>query len=350
MKKLVILADSCIHTKAWISFLKQKFEVHLITFGHEIIDEIKTYRIPIDNINIDGGNYKYLFQIFQIKKILNKIKPDLINAHYLTSYGLLAALLKGNTPLILSLHGSDILVTAERNQLYRLAARYTLAKSNHIFSVSNYMTEHLKRFITVSNNVTTVQYGVDVNKIHGHSDDTKIFDFISTRNIIKNSNINIIIDAFERYVHNVDSKSRLAILASGNLFESYKNVIAEKNLQNNIFMPGKVANDELIGYLNQAKVFISLTTSDGAPLSLLEAMAAGTVPIVSNINANSEWIQNGINGFISEIDTESLYDKMILAQNCNHKELSESAYQTVLSRGNKQINSLKILEVFDKYS
>ena len=54
--------------------------------------------------------------------------------------------------------------------------------------------------------------------------------------------------------------------------------------------------------VSKSRFFLSLTTSDGASLSLLEAMAVGAIPIVSDIEPNKEWITDGCNGFIIKLN------------------------------------------------
>jgi glycosyltransferase involved in cell wall biosynthesis len=54
--------------------------------------------------------------------------------------------------------------------------------------------------------------------------------------------------------------------------------------------------DELYQVLNSADIYISCSESDGTSVSLLEAMALGLYPIVSDIPANREWITDGVNG------------------------------------------------------
>lgn len=346
MKKLLILADCNIHTKTWIGILKDLFEIHLISFSPINIEGIQNYKIDSGDINQNGGNYKYLFKLNKIRKLINTIKPDIINAHYLTSYGLIAAILKGKKPLIMSLHGTDVMVTAKKNILFSLAAKYTLNKSDHIFSVSKFMTEELSKYLSTTKPLTTVQYGVDVDRIHNNSTNEKIYDFISTRDIINNSNIDKIINTFEKYVNQVDSSSKLIILATGHLFDHYKMIIKQKQLEDNIIMPGRVTHENLLEYLSQSKVFISLTSSDGAPLSLLEAMAAGPVPVVSKIPANIEWITDGVNGYTCEISAESLYQKLLLAIQSDRQAISAKAYSVVHRKGNICKNSVIIQNVF----
>jgi glycosyltransferase involved in cell wall biosynthesis len=50
---------------------------------------------------------------------------------------------------------------------------------------------------------------------------------------------------------------------------------------------------ELAGWLARAEVYLSASRSDSTSLSLLEAMAAGAVPVVSDIEGNREWVADG---------------------------------------------------------
>jgi glycosyltransferase involved in cell wall biosynthesis len=67
-----------------------------------------------------------------------------------------------------------------------------------------------------------------------------------------------------------------------------------------------------VGYVNEpvqsnyyatAQFYFSLPESDATSVSLLEAMAYGCVPIVSDIPANREWIEHGKNGIIVGTNT-----------------------------------------------
>jgi glycosyltransferase involved in cell wall biosynthesis len=49
---------------------------------------------------------------------------------------------------------------------------------------------------------------------------------------------------------------------------------------------------------HRAAVFASVPESDGTSVSLLEAMAAGCVPVLSDLPANREWVTDGRNGFL----------------------------------------------------
>jgi len=61
-------------------------------------------------------------------------------------------------------------------------------------------------------------------------------------------------------------------------------------------------------------IYVSTSPHDGTSVSLLEAMATGTFPIVTDIPANREWIVTGQNGFLVPIDEERcLAEKIVEA-------------------------------------
>ena len=47
---------------------------------------------------------------------------------------------------------------------------------------------------------------------------------------------------------------------------------------------------ELHGLLGKASVYVSAPASDATSAALLEAMAAGVVPVVNDLPANREWV------------------------------------------------------------
>jgi glycosyltransferase involved in cell wall biosynthesis len=47
-------------------------------------------------------------------------------------------------------------------------------------------------------------------------------------------------------------------------------------------------------------VFVSVPDSDGTSVSLLEAMGAGCLPVLSDVPANREWVVHGSNGLLVE--------------------------------------------------
>ena len=69
---------------------------------------------------------------------------------------------------------------------------------------------------------------------------------------------------------------------------------------------GNIPNHELPEILNRHELFVLPSLWEGMPKTLLEAMACGTLPVVTDIPANREWIENGKNGFLVPVDSPEI--------------------------------------------
>jgi glycosyltransferase involved in cell wall biosynthesis len=59
--------------------------------------------------------------------------------------------------------------------------------------------------------------------------------------------------------------------------------------------------------MSDAEVFVSVPSSDGTSVALLQAMAAGCFPIVGDLATQQEWITDGENGLLVPIhDVDAL--------------------------------------------
>ncbi|MFZ0739678.1 MAG: glycosyltransferase [Candidatus Acidiferrales bacterium] len=107
-----------------------------------------------------------------------------------------------------------------------------------------------------------------------------------------------------------------ALAHINNSFEDYETVFAAPGPQLNaanrladaILLPaqrqrvrflGGVSREEMADLLRQSHVYVSMSKSDGTSTSLLEALACGLFPILSDIPPNREWIySNAANGIL----------------------------------------------------
>jgi glycosyltransferase involved in cell wall biosynthesis len=295
--KYILLGDGrSPHILKWIKELDKYFNLYFISLNgidkkiYEYIDENKIY-ILNNHTNSLGGNYKLIFNLFKIKKIFKDINPDYINAHYLSSYGVLASLTKKSVPhavLIQSTWGSDILITPFTNFIRKKVAQYALNKADYITSDSWDMSDVIKKLVK-NKEIIIFPFGLEnISPISMHKENI----VFSNRALKPLYNIYKIIKWFK----NQNQDYQLIIANDGNERSNLEALVFELNLSHRVSFVGFLSPHEQIKYYKKAKYYISIPSSDATSVSLLEAMQYGMLPIVSNISANREWIVDSING------------------------------------------------------
>lgn len=334
MKKYLILADgNCIHTQKWVKGLINYFDIYLISFNgvsNEISNLLPRKNIISFKLNINsGGNNFFLLKFLpKIIAILNTIKPDYVNAHYITSYGTIAVLAtlfyKRKYTLILSAWGTDILVTPYKNKIYYYLTKYVLNKANFVTSDSFYMSTHIKK---ISSKKVILTFPFGVKELPMMCQGEKNYNiFFSNRGLDKNYNIDKIIEAFKR-IKNENNNAKLYIAATGKEESTLKNLVSKLELDNSVKFLGWLNRSEMEMYYKISGFYFTLPTSDSTSVSLLEAMSYGCIPIVSNIPANLEWIKDGENGFVYEKNKK--FEILPNAFSMNRKIIKEKALWNV---------------------
>jgi len=123
---------------------------------------------------------------------------------------------------------------------------------------------------------------------------------------------------------------RLHIAASGSQTEKLQQLAEEKLPEGSFqFLGFQAGKDNQQNYLTST-IYVSVPTTDGTSISLLEALAYGCLPIVSDLPANREWIEDGVNGLISSGDLSKDVERLLqmdapLVQERNQKIIDQKA-------------------------
>ena len=305
MIKYLVLADgTSAHTVKWIKELVKRFDIYIISFNGVseelrcLVPEGKNYDFKTD-INVSGGNFVVLKYVLKVAEIIKMVAPSFINAHYITSYGtvaVLAAMLCGyKRRVILSTWGTDILVTPWKNKVYFGLTKFLLNKASIVTSDSNYMTEIIHKIVK-NVEVMTFPFGIESMPEVSFSEKNYQLCF-SNRALEKNYNVDVVIKYFAE-MHKVNSNIRLVIAHDGTEKQNLVKLVKSYAIENKVDFVGFLNENEQKEYYRKSGYYFSLPASDSTSVSLLEAMAYGCIPIVSDIPANKEWIINGENGLI----------------------------------------------------
>ncbi len=132
--KICYLADARSgHTKRWVEYFAKDNEVDLITFDYATKDG--TFITETDYIKMGVRVHKIskkmpnlLLAPIIVRRLIRKIEPDVLHAHYATHYGFCGAF-SGFHPFVLSVWGSDVLIDPDKSMILKLMVKTALKLS-----------------------------------------------------------------------------------------------------------------------------------------------------------------------------------------------------------------------------
>jgi glycosyltransferase involved in cell wall biosynthesis/Flp pilus assembly protein TadD len=121
----------------------------------------------------------------------------------------------------------------------------------------------------------------------------------------------------------------LSLLGDGEAYDWIKAELHPFIEAGKVYLPGRVTPAEVSQILEKSDIFLLLSDFEGLPLSMLEAMTQGCIPLVSDMKSGiPEVIEPGKNGFIcSKHDLQSFIE--VISQLANSPELRYGISQNV---------------------
>ncbi|MBK7866193.1 MAG: glycosyltransferase [Ignavibacteriales bacterium] len=339
--KLLMLADlRSSHTKKWADVLSVSgFEVHLFGFtkAFEIFENVIVHEGNVENETAasDEGSLKkgsYLLELKRLKKLIREINPDIVHAHYASSYGFLGAL-SGKHPFAVSVWGLDVFSFPNRSPLHKKVFRYTLSKADTIFSTSRFMAEETKKY--TKKEIIITPFGVDFNKFHpvvkGKSEVIKIgmIKLVSPK-----YGQEYLIRAFAQVANELpEKKLELIICGSGVDEEPMKNLAKSLGIMDKVTFMGYVMNEKVHEIHKELDIEVYPSTDDSETfgVSAVEAMACGNPIIASRVGGLQYLFKDGEAGFLvppKEVDPIVEKLKILILDEELRKRMSLAARKT----------------------
>ncbi|MDH7594431.1 MAG: glycosyltransferase [Methanomicrobiales archaeon] len=113
---------------------------------------------------------------------------------------------------------------------------------------------------------------------------------------------------------------RVLIGGDGQLKESITASLDKENITARVDLPGWISHDDLPKYLNQLRLLILPSYTEGLPNIMLEAMACRTPVLATPVGAIPDVIQDGVTGFIMENNTPECIARNVMRA-LNHPDL-----------------------------
>jgi glycosyltransferase involved in cell wall biosynthesis len=342
MKILILSNSNSEHTQKWAINLAQKgFEIGIFSFK-KCESDIYKYR---DNIKIlfepneQKGHlsifnkFSYFFLLGKLKKAIRDFEPDIVHAHYVSSYGLLGAL-SGFKNFVVSAWGSDVLEFPRKNFIFEHMVKFVLKKAKRITVSSDLLQREIALY--TNKKVSVIPFGIDTRIFSPGENTNRELVFCSTKHLEKMYNIEIIVRAF-KLLSDIHGNVKLKIAGDGTQAANLKTLCTHLNIQSKVEFAGKIPNTEIPAFLNASDILINIPDSESFGVSVLEAMACKKGLIVSNIPAFETLVAEKRNGFkIDPVKIETLYLAM-----------EKYALNRDLVKVHGNVNRKKVEEEFD---
>jgi glycosyltransferase involved in cell wall biosynthesis len=337
MRKLLLISSNTIHTYKYLQLVEDYFdEVLLITN-----EKSKVYDYPTVELNFNLKIKTLFSTVKEIKKQIELFQPSIIHIHQANSYAFFALLAcrKSFIPTVLTAWGSDVLLLPKSNFLLKKMVQFNLRNADFLTSDSIYMAQEMEKIAPLKNRIIIANFGIDVTPTNCEKENI----IYSNRLHKKLYRVDKILEAFSLFYTNNNTDWKLVIAATGTETDTLKIKVAELNLEHAIEFVGWIQKEDNEKWYSKAKIWVSIPESDATSISLLEAMACGCIPVVSDLPANCEWIQSGLNGIIvNDLESDFISDALKL----NLAEAINMNKNRIEKDGTKASNRIKFIQLY----
>jgi glycosyltransferase involved in cell wall biosynthesis len=340
------------HIGPYLDYFKEAgHDVHFIALSPSPERTVPTYNVGLGKkYSVSEGKWKYPISMMRARRLIKKLKPDIVHAHYVTSAGL-TAMVCGFHPTIVTVHGSD-LTTRIKSRIWRLLLKKIFGFSDCINTVSKDLQDMVLSLGFSTDKIETFTLGIDAGKfafIPGRKiSQSGVLKLICTRRLEPVFDHRTIILALA-LLKEKGLKFRMTIIGDGSLLDELKQQVKDADLDGSVDFLGRVRNDDLPEMLGRHDVYLSASLWDGASLSLLEAMATGLYPVVSDIKANSAWLRDNVDGLLHKVGDAEDLAKKILQLRENPQLLTNAAEgnrKRVVESGDRKTNMKHLESVY----
>lgn len=361
--KLLLLADSnSAHTIKWVRSLSER-GINILLFGLnktkvDSYSNLNNVQVITLDFNVRGdtnifSKFKYILAYRKLKKLTEHFEPDIVHAHFASSYGFLGALL-GRKPLIVSVWGSDVYWFPKRIFILKLVFKWILSKADIVLSTSEVMACETRKYCT--KNVIVTPFGIDLNVFKNEEVESLFNPDVCVIGTIKTLDyqygIEYLIRAFKIVVQRLPNlKMKLLIIGEGPYEDRLKQLAVDLNVQSDVIFYGSVPYSQVPKFHNMIDIFVALSINDceSFGVSIIEAGACERPAVVSAVGGLEEVVVDGETGLIvPPMDAESAAKALIkLIENSKIKNmLGKNARERVSRLYNWQDNVTQMVDIY----
>lgn len=291
------------------------WDVCVVTSNHsekkyrkETIEGITVYRLPyllkLSNTPVHPLWY------FQLREIIKKEKPTVINGHtpvpYIADIAAIAAKSSG-VPYVLTyqndLEKSSLLLNLVVYVYSLVLKLITIPFSKKIIVTTEYFLKISKTFTTVKNKISVIPPGVYLDKRPAAKDFSKnsVLFVGSLEKTHSHKGLSYLLEAVAKVKQAVPG-IQLVVVGKGDGTDGYKDEARKLSLQDNVTFTGFVPDSDLGTYYRNATVVVlpSTNNSEGFGMVLIEAGSYGKPVIATHVGGVPFVVDHNKTGLLVE--------------------------------------------------
>ncbi|MCF2498835.1 glycosyltransferase [Dyadobacter chenhuakuii] len=276
--------------------------------------------------------------LLKVSVWINKIKPDIVNTHT-SSFEYV------NLNLSLRLPSSTKYFQTVHNQAARecpnpvlKSIRKKYYQNNRVvpITISQDGKATFRTYYNLDNDVTIVNGRPDLHPTpelptlrEKFAPKENEYLFLNVGRVVEAKNQAMLIRSVQAFnIQVAEKKCRLLII--GDMREEQVAGNLRELVKNDPYIELIGARDNIVDYLSIADTFCLSSHYEGMPISLIEALSLGCIPICTAVGGIPEMITDGVNGFLSNEVTEKAYLDAIMAFHLsgNKAHIAENGIKT----------------------
>lgn len=330
-------------TELGMALANKGHEVHFISYKQPARLKLVQRQIFFHQVEVDHYPlFKYppyeLALISKIVQVYRQFNLDLIHAHYAIPHAMACFTAKqiladqGYTmPVVTTLHGTDITLVGKNND-YKCAVTFSINHSDKVTSVSSSLKQQtIDTFGSNPDHIQVIHNFIDHSKFKSGElkrssladDHERIICHVSNLRHVKQP-IKVL-EVFNKIHQQLPSK--LFVVGSGPELQKMEEYVKEHQLEEAVRFYGET--HQIYEILEHSDLFLLPSLQESFGLSALEAMAAHTAVIASNIGGLNEVVQHGKSGFLcdpSDVDCMAAKALSILSDKTVLEEYKQNAH------------------------
>ena len=306
-------------------------------------------------INLHQQKSLTLSSVIKICRIIKKVNPDIVHAHCSFWLLLVPSIIFNKVGYVMTIH--SVAQRWAQGHLSRIISGWLYKKYIQPVTISNQchqsyvkyyhmandvLIENGREVVSLSNNFQDVKRYIESFK---NQRDTPVFIHIARHHPVKNHN-----RMFKTFKRLYDEGVDFQLIVIGDKYDSY---LTEFEHHTQIHIIGK--RDNVGDYLSCSDYFVLTSDNEGLPISLLEAMSMGVIPICTPAGGIADVIIDGVNGYMSDtISDDAFYSSVRKAiseryklRKCDIQNAYESNY-SMKRCSSRYVELYKELSQYDK--